>query len=184
MTMPISHANALLQNRAIMPKKGEVCSPACYFYTWCVNYQDSEECKGFLLVSNGQIARHIKSTFEDSDHLYVERYIKDIQDYPQSAHKLVPIVLRYLKPEQLKTGFRAMLEEAFRGEPVTRAPPVIAKLPTLISTEGYPLSQHTEKPPLICDFSVCPNKMCPSRYTNAGNACVLYTKTNEELMKK
>lgn len=96
-----SHANMLLEGRTFIPQKGDRCSPACRFYTWCVNYEDGAPCRGFQKVaSNGKISRHIEDLLHD---LSIERYIQDIQTYPEIAHRLVPVVERALNEEQRKS---------------------------------------------------------------------------------
>lgn len=159
--MPLQHAKILSQDGAIIPQiHRTLCSPACVFYVWCLNFNANNPCKGFRLAENGEAKKTILRNLKENDKIYVERCIQRINESDDVEERLtlVPDILRFLppKPQTPPMGFRAMLDNVVSRS--TEAPNYI---------EQY----HKQIFPQVCSAD-CKYTQCPyHRNENYGKLC-------------
>lgn len=119
--MAHAHAKLIQQGGSRMPRKEEACDLSCQFGFACRNFNKNGICRGFQLLNNGQLERHIqKNVLEcceeclknptcdsqcenrkvnDFEHHAIQNYIRMIQvsDAPEIRQDLATTVLRFLR---------------------------------------------------------------------------------------
>lgn len=137
-TTPMARAHGILiqQGGSRMPRKNEACDSSCQFAFACENFNRNGICRGFHLLSNGELTQHIRKNVlecceectkdracespcehkqvNDFEHHAIESYVRMIQisDAPAIREDLAKTVLRFLRippKHEKKTTLRSMI---------------------------------------------------------------------------